>query len=281
MYPPRGAFEPRASAPARPVWTRRRLLAFAGATGLALSGCSSSTGTARDPVEGAFCVGRSSLVQHSSLAALPLGYEVSQQPSSFWFDAGFYSQLQAWLTAYADQVTERPPDQIWTYGAWISGGTQCDSWHHSGRAFDLSRLRLASGQFLSARYDQWRTTSGATLERHLRDYWSLAASLHQHFAYVLTYLYNPQHHNHLHIDNGRSGTEPSAFSSRSRVQVQAVQGVLTYLWDRPVEPTGAWDGPTRRAVRQVLDELEITTDLRTGSRSWQPFLQASTARGAA
>jgi len=206
-----------------------------------------------------------------------LVYEVSQERTNLWFDSGFYGQLQAWLAAYVAQ-SKRQPDQIWTYGAWISGGPRCDSWHHSGRAFDLSRLRLAPGQFLSARYDQWRTTSGAALQRHLRDYWGLAASLHQHFAFVLTYLYNAQHHNHVHIDNGRSGNQLATFSSRSRVQVQAVQGMLTYLWDRPVGLTGAWDGATRRAVRQVLDDLEITADLRTGSSSWQPFLQASTAR---
>ena len=95
---------------------------------------------------------------------------------------------------------------------------------------------------------------------------------------MLTYLYNARHANHIHLDNGRSGTELSTFRTRSRVQVQAVQAMLTYLWAEPVELTGRWDGPTRDAARRVGDQLELARDLADDPESWRGFLRASAAR---
>ena len=107
----------------------------------------------------------------------------------------------------------------------------------------------------------------------------MAAGLHLRFAYVLTYLYNARHANHIHLDNGRSGPDLSTFRSRSRVQVQAVQAMLTYLWAEPVELTGRWDGPTQDAARRVGDQLELAADLDDATESWHGFLRASATRG--
>jgi hypothetical protein len=96
---------------------------------------------------------------------------------------------------------------------------------------------------------------------------------------VLTYLYNAQHHNHIHLDNGRSGTEPSTFSSRSPAQVQAVQGILTHLWDAPVEVTGRWDAASRSSLASVLRDLAVGDDL-VDRATWSGFLDASARRGA-
>ena len=112
------------------------------------------------------------------------------------------------------------------------------------------------------------------LEEARRDYWTLAAGLHLRFADVLTYLYNADHANHIHVDNGRSGSQPSSFRSRSRVQVQAVQALCSYRWNTPVELTGRWDAATQRASREVLDRLGIGGELQNGDR-WSQFLTAS------
>jgi hypothetical protein len=96
---------------------------------------------------------------------------------------------------------------------------------------------------------------------------------------VLTYLYDAQHHNHIHVDNGRSGSEPSTFSSRSPAQVQAVQGILTHLWDAPVEMTGRWDVATRDATEGVLRDLGLGDDL-ADRATWAEFLTAGVRRGA-
>jgi len=211
------------------------------------------------------------------VAGLPLVYEVNQRRSAFRFDDAFFSRLEAWAGGLAE-VLPAAPTELWTYGSWTDGGSECDSWHNAGRAFDLARVPLADGSVVSCRYDRWRSLRGGRLEEARRSYWALAAGLHQRFATVLTYLYDDQHANHIHVDNGRSGEADSTFSPRSRVQVQAVQAICRYLWEEQVELTGSWDAPGRAAAGRVLDRLALGDSL-DDPASWQGFLAASVRRG--
>ena len=61
--------------------------------------------------------------------------------------------------------------------------------------------------------------------------------------------------------------------------MQAIQGILTHLWDAPVEVTGQWDGATRAAAASVLDDLTVGDDL-ADQATWAGFLTASVRRGA-
>lgn len=263
--------------------SRRRLLGLSGALAItaAAGGCSGSVpgsgGFGPAQRERATCVPRTSLVSHRSLAGLPLVYEVDGRGAAFRFDGAFFSRLESWADGLADVLPSRP-EELWTYGSWTNGGSACDSWHHAGRAFDVARLLLADGSVVSCRYDQWRSLEGARLDAARRRYWSLAAGLHQRFAYVLTYLYDEQHANHIHVDNGRSGDTDSTFSSRSEVQVQAVQALCSYLWDSPVELTGQWDAATRTVAGRVLDRIGLD-DAMDAPGSWSGFLAASASRG--
>ena len=267
-----------------PGLTRRRVLGLgtaAAVTGLA-GGCSGGVpglgGVGSDPGrESASCVPRSALTPRRDLAGLPLVYEPDGRRSAFWFDAAFADRLEAWVAGLAEVLPQRPTT-LTTYGSWIDGRGSCDSWHHAGRAFDLARVRLADGSEVSCRYDRWRTLTGTDLERAQRAYWALAAGLHARFSYVLTYLYDGAHANHVHVDNGRSGDGDPTFRSGSRVQVQAVQAICRHLWEEPVELTGAWDGPTRRSVGRLLERLGLDDTL-SSTGTWQAWLTASAARG--
>ena len=219
------------------------------------------------------------MTRHNRLAGLPLIYEVSGNRNAFWFEADFASRLETWLEDLS-RLGLRPA-RLWTYGAWTDGGGNCDSWHHAGRAFDLARIELAGGRFVSCRYDQWRTQRGAALRLAQREYWAVAASLHRRFAYVVTYPYNADHHNHIHIDNARSGRGGSVFQPGSPTQVQAIQAISTHVWDRPVETTGRWDGATRSATAEVLQGLGPGGDLAgesDGRSNWDRYLAASATR---
>lgn len=255
--------------------TRRALLA-AGTVGMAaaVAGCSGKN----KPVPKAYCVSRAKLTRHGSLGGAPLVYDISQQPTSFWFNAGFYGQLGRWLDDYLKLSGTSRPDQIQTYGSWLDGHPTCDSWHDAGRAFDLSRLVTGGAVQVSCRYDIWSTYTGARLQHFRTRYWALAASLHLHFAYVLTYPYNQTHHNHIHIDNGRSGDQPSTFDENSVTQVQAVQAMLTYLWNKPVKITGSWDNQTQEATGEVLDGTEVGGTIDDGVDHWHSFLRRTAAR---
>ncbi|GAA1431533.1 hypothetical protein GCM10009616_18880 [Microlunatus lacustris] len=259
---------------------RRRLLGLgAGLAAAGLAGCGVPDlgGVVPQRWESASCVPRSSLDSHRRLAGLPLVYEPDERRSAFRFDPGFFARLEKWGAGLAEELPASPVE-LTTYGSWTDGGTACDSWHHAGRAFDLARVRLADGSEVSCRYDRWRSLEGARLEEARRRYWAVAAGLHARFSYVLTYLYDAQHANHVHVDNGRSGDGAPTFSPRSGVQVHAVQAVCRYLWGQPVELTGRWDGETSRAAATVLDGLGLDDDLQAEG-SWTGLMGAAAVRG--
>lgn len=277
--------------------SRRRLIGLGiaaglGVTALATSACSPDAPWLPGPPgatrERPACVPRSALPRFDRLAGLPLIYEVTRRRSEFAIESGFAHQLEAWLADLV-RLTGWAAEQLRTYGAWTKGGETsgaqtsgagaCSSWHNAGRAFDLARIRLADGTDVSCRYDLWRAHSGSELVRSRRVYWSVAASAHKHFAYVLTYLYNAEHHNHIHLDNGRSGASWSTFSSRSVAQVQAVQGICRHLWNSRDEPSGCWDSSTQESVGRVLADLDLGNDL-ADPAAWHGFLDASARRGA-
>lgn len=249
----------------------------AAVVGPALAACGvGSSGPVRVPLERASCVPVADTETYARLGEARLRYEVNDKPITLRMAPGFAGQLETWFRDWRD-LTGTAPDLVGTYGAWLPDDGRCDSWHYAGRAFDLSRLAIGGTDLVSCRYDTWG--SGATTGR-LAGYWALAASLHLHFAYVLTYLYDDAHHNHIHVDNGVSGAGMSTFTGRSRVQNQAVQAICRYLWDRPVPLTGAWDAATRSGVADILSGLDLTGGL-THQETWQGLLRATVRRWAA
>lgn len=257
--------------------SRRRFLTGLAATG-ALGGAGLLAGcTVPDmprPRSSAQCVDRDTLPSVTAIGGAALHYEVDGRRRPFFIDPGFRDQVRAWLQDW-QEASGRGSDRLDTYGTWINGRGTCDSWHHSGRALDIARLRAGRDTVVSCREDRWAETAEAADAR--RRYWALAAHLHIHFAYVLTYLFDDRHRNHIHIDNGRSGSSLSTFRAGSRVQVQAVQATARWLFDEPVEITGRWDTATRRASDAVLQAVGRNRDL-TSSDNWHAYLRACVAR---
>ncbi|NHB84888.1 extensin family protein [Tessaracoccus sp. HDW20] len=142
---------------------------------------------------------------------------------------------------------------------------KCPSLHARGRAFDFAGLTHEAGN-VSCRYDEWGEDPA-----RLREYWRLAASLSSRFTYTLTYAYNAQHHNHIHVDNGVNGYDDPVFQSSSRAQTQVVQGVLRHVFNAPVTLSGDYDTGTVDAVREVQRSAGITARLAT-TEGWRAFL---------
>lgn len=108
----------------------------------------------------------------------------------------------------------------------------------------------------------------------MRSYWRLAASLHEHFAYTLTYRYNERHRNHIHIDNSVSGWERSTFNARSQVQVQLVQSACRFVFGHDVDQTSSYDAQTKAAVHAVQRSHDISRPL-ADADGWREFLRAT------
>ncbi|SDB88355.1 hypothetical protein GA0111570_10669 [Raineyella antarctica] len=249
-------------------------LAAAIAAPAVLAGCSdiSSVSPARSGATRprADCVPAASMGTYDNLAGARLVYEVNDRATRFRIEPGFAGQFEAWLAEW-NALTGTTTRTLGTYGSWLADDGACDSWHHSGRAFDVARVLDAAGEVVSCHYDLWGADPD---EGRLPAYWALAAGLHAHFAYVLTYLYDDAHANHIHVDNGISGSGLSGFSGRSRVQIQAVQAICTHLWSVGTPTTGSWDPATRASVRTVLDRLGLRGNL-TATDVWQGFLRGS------
>ncbi|WP_152364336.1 hypothetical protein [Microlunatus speluncae] len=252
---------------------RRVLLGGVGFAALGFAGCGLLPDGDGEPP---FCAARSALTGHDSLGDLPLIYEVDEQGRTFSFDTVFYDRLIDWLAFFREQ-TGVTVSELRTYGSWTDGGVECSSWHNAGRAFDLAGLRHRGQDVISCRYDHWRAAPAAEQRTLLRRYWATAASLHHHFRDVLTYLFDDQHLNHIHIDNGQTGPELSTFTGQSRVQIHAVQAICSHVWDRPAPIDGQWTDPTRQVVAEVTGELGAGDDL-GNPETWRAFLRASTAR---
>lgn len=265
--------------------SRRTLLTGVGATGVAavggailLRGCDSTAPTSTPSGEpDASCVAQSALPLHAQVGDAGLVYEEDHRPRSFAFDAGFHARLGRWLADWRGLGGPLAPvTGIDTYGAWTDGGTACNSWHNAGRAFDIARLRRGDATLVSCRQDLWQGLAPAERDAYRRAYWRLAAHLHARFAYVLTYLFDDLHRNHIHVDNGVSAAAAPAFRTDSRVQNQAVQASCTYVWGVECPLSGTWDAETRRASGKVLDRLGASGDLTRGD-NWTRFMNNTAA----
>jgi hypothetical protein len=203
-------------------------------------------------------------------------YEVTGRSATFYVDEAFGARLDSWLALH-EEHTGQAPDAVRSYGAWVRG--RPSSWHSSGQAFDLARLRADGKDLVSLRYDEWRGAPATELRRRLAAYWRVAAGLHHEFADVLTYLYDDAHANHIHVDTGRFGDERPRLIRRSRVQVQAVQAMCRHAWGRTdVEITGEWDDATRSATSEILDRLGGPAELEESREAWQAFMVATMQR---
>ena len=244
---------------------RRRALLL-GAAALPAAACS-GPGSLPIPDVGGLdgCRTPDSLSSFSTLGGAPLSYEITGTPQAFRADPRFIERLEEWAADWVSVSGLGPLREVSTYGAFVD---RCDSWHAAGRAFDFAEL-VHDGGRVSCRHDVWGEDPA-----ELPGYWRLAASVASRFTYTLTYRYNAQHHNHIHIDNGINGYEAASFREGSRTQVELVQGVLRHVFGRDVEASGRYDEQTRSAVRAVQRELGISVPLATAD-GWREFLTAA------
>jgi len=128
--------------------------------------------------------------------------------------------------------------------------------HGLGRAFDLDALFYPGRDFVTLRYptDQ-------------KFYLGVDAILRKHFGTVLNFLYNSDHHDHLHVDDGSE----VGFVKSSKSRVFFVQAALTHALNVPVDIDGAFGPQTAGGLGTAFERLGITGDI--GTREvWLEFL---------
>jgi hypothetical protein len=284
---------PEERAGARPGLTRRRLLSVGavGALGAVAAGGSYAVSrgpglpslpqilvepTPREVRLDPRPVDRTELKARRRIGAAAYVYEVNARPSTYYVTEPFGARLDRWLALHRAHVGQAP-DEIRSYGAWVRGSST--SWHSSGEAIDIARLRARGSDLTSLRHDQWRDSPATELRRRLALYWRTAAGLHHEFADVLTYLFDGAHSNHIHVDLGRFGPERPRLIRRSEAQVQAVQAMCRHVWGRTdVEITGDFDDVTRDATTRILEQAGGPGELADSREAWQAFMVATMER---
>lgn len=135
--------------------------------------------------------------------------------------------------------------------------------HGLGRAFDLDAVFWAGRDFVTLRYptDQ-------------KFYLGVDAILRKHFGTVLNFLYNADHHDHLHADDGSE----VGFVKASESRVLFLQASLTHVLGIPVDIDGDYGPQTDGGLRTALERLGIGGEL-TDREVWLRFL-TSVAREA-
>jgi len=199
-------------------------------------------------------------------------------PASFRYDPMFYSRLETWFAFWRKNTPDHwtAPHRISLNGVYVAK----PGWHGQGRAMDVSRIDFTNTRLggysvgFDGRHNVWRSRTGSSLVTTRRLYWGTVASLNYHFAYVLHYNYNAEHDNHVHADNGVSGSGNSRFTSGSSTQNKFVQSTLNYIWGYSTSIDGRWGPQTDSNSRKALARAGVSGSL-TSQANWLAFCRAS------
>ena len=91
-------------------------------------------------------------------------YEVNGRRATYYVTEPFGRRLDRWLALHRQHIGQAP-DEIRSYGAWVRGSST--SWHSSGEAIDIARLRADGKDLTSLRHDLWGDAPAAELRRRL------------------------------------------------------------------------------------------------------------------
>src|ERR1700686_1717904 len=190
------------------------------------------------------------MTSFSSLAGVPVNYArepvapygTRGRPHTFNCTPGFLLKLEVCFDELF-RVSPLGQAEIIT-----SAGTLVDKpgFHGLGRAFDLDALFWPGRDFITLRFP--------TDEKF---YLGVEAVLRKHFGTVLNYLYNADHHGHLHADDG---TEVG-FVRSSKSRVLFVQAALTHVLGVPVGIDGAYGPETEGGLRTAFARLGLSGDI--------------------
>jgi len=171
----------------------------------------------------------------------------------------FEDQLTACFTELWQICSLGKPEVV------TSAGTYVDKvgYHGKGRAVDIDAIFWQSRDFVTLDYPSDPVF-----------YLGVEAILRRHFGTVLNYLYNVDHRDHFHIDNG----SPVKFIRSSRSRVLFLQAALTYIFDLPLLIDGIYGENTTSATNKALEESGISGDIDTVN-VWTGLLLAIAEKG--
>ncbi|MGB9376505.1 MAG: hypothetical protein WCB04_03225 [Mycobacteriales bacterium] len=257
--------------------SRRRLLQ------LAAGGAAIGTAGLLFPASPASAHG--DLQTYSGVWGQPTVYEANGNLTSFAYRPSFHDRMATWLEFWFDNtgLSVLKPMRVWTLG--VHTDDRSSEAHNNGRGFDLTRIYATNQQGnlhrqFFGRYDQWKDDPAADMAATRVHYWATSASLHYHFRNVLTYPYNSDHWNHIHIDNLVSGLGNSDFDTSSEAQTLHVQASCRFVWGKATTVDGVWGPETNTDSTQVLRRIgRASGTIASSQANWLAFNKATLRKG--
>lgn len=179
-------------------------------------------------------------------------------PVTLTMTQGIEDQLDRCFNELWNICPNGKPNKIFTAGAW----TNKPGMHGAGRAFDLDGFEWSNRKFI--------VLEDGRKNGDRKFYFGIEAVLRKHFGIVLDYLYNSDHYDHFHIDDGVS----IDFDTSARSKVLFLQGALVFVFGLSVGSTGIdgrWGDNTKNALNQALSRLGITGSI-FNRNVWLDFL---------
>lgn len=212
----------------------------------------------------------------TTLSGIPVNYDRFPPPNDygtrgasyrFYATPSFENKLDKCFEELWGLCPDGRAELITSAGAF----TDKPSFHGQGRAFDLDGIFWSNRTFITFKDGYQRGDR--------KFYFGIEAVLRKHFGTVLDYLYNADHRDHFHIDDGST----VGFRGSSTSVVSFLQASLVYVLDISVGASGIdgdYGSNTKAAVRQALSRLGITGDI-GNVNVWLQFLTgvAQTAFG--
>jgi hypothetical protein len=140
--------------------------------------------------------------------------------------------------------------RILSAGAWVNKPGQ----HGLGKAFDLDAIHWELIQFIALQQPVQKSL-----------YLAVQALCNKHFGVVLGYDYNPDHHDHLHLDISRA----VRFREANSV-VSFLQQALNTFYGQTLVVDGEYGDETMTALNDTLVALGIPNVANVGN--WKRFL---------
>jgi hypothetical protein len=185
-------------------------------------------------------------------------YGSQGNPQAFQATMLLIDKLNVCFSEIFEKIPYGIAEVITLSGSFLAGNGR----HGEGLAVDLDSIFWKNRSFTALNYN---------LDPYL--YLGIESILRKHFGTVLSYLYSPTHHDHIHID---IGTEVG-FNPKSKPRVLFLQAALTHIFDLKVTIDGFYGRQTKTAVNELLRLEELNGKL-SDQTIWLKLLSRTSER---
>lgn len=203
---------------------------------------------------------------------------VHPKVTAFTYNNDFFVTCANWADTYGGVLkfmTSGRVDSSWFGCAGVGGGTNPNSNHYRGNAFDCTAVYHTDGGYVDCNYSH---TAGAGVVNN-RKYAALAWSGRKYMPEVGIVGSEPRHSNHIHFGRYKNGSG-SLLLTRTAWDARLVQYTCKAFMGVPIAVDGQWGSQTTGYYNQLMSRMGMSGRNPFGSTAHlQDLAHMITARG--